>query len=136
MTDPWALARRWVRRSELQGRQIPQGFPSHTTVIVSGIFRNRTEGFRAYSSVGESARLISVRSIVQIYLGPPGSRKRLLRGYSSIGRAPALQAGGCRFDPGYLHHEEEIPGFENCQIRSLTTCRVREADIFAFGLSY
>jgi hypothetical protein len=27
------------------------------------------------------------------------------------------------------------PGSENCQIRSLTTCRVREADIFAFGLS-
>ena len=28
--------------------------------------------FRAYSSVGQSARLISVRSVVQIYLGPPG----------------------------------------------------------------
>src|SRR4026207_143218 len=24
-------------------------------------------------------------------------------GRSSIGRAPALQAGGCRFDPGRLH---------------------------------
>ena len=29
------------------------------------------EALRAYSSVGESARLISVRSVVQIYLGPP-----------------------------------------------------------------
>ena len=28
---------------------------------------------RAYSSVGQSARLISVRSVVQIYLGPPFS---------------------------------------------------------------
>ena len=28
-----------------------------------------------------------------------------LRGYSSIGRAPALQAGGYRFDPGYLHQK-------------------------------
>ena len=27
----------------------------------------------AYSSVGQSARLISVRSVVQIYLGPPFS---------------------------------------------------------------
>ena len=27
-----------------------------------------------------------------------------LRGYSSAGRAPALQAGGQRFDPAYLHH--------------------------------
>ena len=26
------------------------------------------------------------------------------RGYSSAGRAPALQAGGHRFDPDYLHH--------------------------------
>ena len=25
-------------------------------------------------------------------------------GYSSAGRAPALQAGGRRFDPDYLHH--------------------------------
>ena len=25
------------------------------------------------------------------------------RGYSSAGRAPALQAGGQRFDPAYLH---------------------------------
>ena len=24
-------------------------------------------------------------------------------GYSSVGRAPALQAGGQRFDPAYLH---------------------------------
>ena len=27
-------------------------------------------------------------------------------GYSSAGRAPALQAGGHRFDPDYLHHLE------------------------------
>ena len=30
---------------------------------------------------------------------------RDIRGYSSAGRAPALQAGGQRFDPVYLHHE-------------------------------
>ena len=29
----------------------------------------------------------------------------LTRGYSSAGRAPALQAGGQRFDPVYLHQE-------------------------------
>ena len=27
-----------------------------------------------------------------------------LWGISSVGRAPALQAGGRRFDPDYLHH--------------------------------
>ena len=28
-------------------------------------------------------------------------------GYSSAGRAPALQAGGQRFDPAYLHQERK-----------------------------
>ena len=28
----------------------------------------------------------------------------LKRGHSSVGRAPALQAGGRRFDPDWLHH--------------------------------
>ena len=32
---------------------------------------------------------------------------RDIRGYSSAGRAPALQAGGQRFDPAYLHHEKQ-----------------------------
>ena len=30
-----------------------------------------------------------------------------LWGCSSVGRAPALQAGGQRFDPAYLHHSTE-----------------------------
>ena len=36
------------------------------------------------------------------------STKLLARiwGYSSAGRAPALQAGGLRFDPAYLHHKQ------------------------------
>ena len=28
-------------------------------------------------------------------------------GHSSAGRAPALQAGGHRFDPGWLHHRKQ-----------------------------
>ena len=32
---------------------------------------------------------------------------RDIRGYSSAGRAPALQAGGQWFDPAYLHHEKQ-----------------------------
>ena len=35
------------------------------------------------------------------------NRNRDIRGYSSAGRAPALQAGGQRFDPAYLHQKEE-----------------------------
>jgi hypothetical protein len=37
--------------------------------------------------------------------GAVGSNK--LRGYSSAGRAPALQAGGQRFEPAYLHQDPQ-----------------------------
>jgi hypothetical protein len=67
--------------------------------------------------------LISVGSVVQVYPGPPfasvrgvdGMIVRVLLilavtsgvrdgwGCSSAGRAPALQAGGQRFDPAQLH---------------------------------
>ena len=53
---------------------------------------------RVCSSVGLSTRLISVGSVVQIHPDPPRNR-----GCSSDGRAPALQAGGHRFDPVHLH---------------------------------
>ena len=33
---------------------------------------------------------------------------RDIRVYSSAGRAPALQAGGQRFDPAYLHQRLEV----------------------------
>ena len=33
------------------------------------------------------------------------AERQIARGYSSAGRAPALQAGGRRFDPDYLHQE-------------------------------
>lgn len=35
---------------------------------------------------------------------PPANMFLRLRGYSSVGRAVALQASGRRFDPVYLHH--------------------------------
>ena len=34
-------------------------------------------------------------------------QKEEIWGYSSAGRAPALQAGGQRFDPAYLHQRLE-----------------------------
>ena len=34
-----------------------------------------------------------------------------LWGISSVGRAPALQAGGRRFDPDYLHHPTKAYAF-------------------------
>ena len=32
----------------------------------------------------------------------------ILRGHSSAGRAPALQAGGHRFDPDILHYQRQL----------------------------
>lgn len=68
----------------------------------------------ASSSVGQSTRLISVGSEVQVLPGPYRSVRRgaarpragagaVCGGRSSAGRAPALHAGGRRFDPGRLH---------------------------------
>ena len=46
-----------------------------------------------------------MRSEVQIFPGPPVlSIFLFLWGISSAGRAPALQAGGQRFEPAILHH--------------------------------
>ena len=36
----------------------------------------------------------------------PRNKEHTLRGVSSAGRAPALQAGGHRFDPGTLHQKK------------------------------
>jgi hypothetical protein len=46
-----------------------------------------------------------VGSEVQVLPDPP---KEKTWGHSSVGRAPALQAGGHRFDPVCLHHTLEI----------------------------
>ena len=43
--------------------------------------------------------------MVRVHFGPPLQKKRPKWGVSSAGRAPALQAGGHRFDPGTLHHK-------------------------------
>ena len=46
-----------------------------------------------------------MRSEVQILPDPPVTWiiRKAIRGHSSVGRAPALQAGGRRFDPDWLH---------------------------------
>ena len=56
----------------------------------------------------------------RVHFGPPLKTKKWVKfgpqhkkawkiwGFSSAGRAPALQAGGQRFDPANLHHFQEI----------------------------
>ena len=42
----------------------------------------------------------------------------LIRGCSSAGRAPALQAGGHRFDPVHLHHFRRLRTEDRIQIKA------------------
>ena len=109
----------WIRRDAWVS-------PGAEARSFSGRARARS---RAYSSVGQSARLISARSLVQIQVGPPSlcgmraartnrqarlsgpalspSRPRRAEwGCSSVGRAPGLQPGGRRFEPAHLHHPD------------------------------
>ena len=44
--------------------------------------------------------------------GNEDCEKKIAWGYSSAGRAPALQAGGRRFDPDYLHHLNNSQSFK------------------------
>src|ERR1700730_9005686 len=88
---------------------------------------NALGGTRAFSSGGQSARLITVRSVVRVHKGPPplGRDRTLNRptscggtpagathprlcdeqewGCSSAGRAPPLQGGGQGFESPHLH---------------------------------
>ncbi len=52
---------------------------------------------RSEAAVTTKRRESRIRSVGRILRGP--------RGHSSAGRAPALQAGGHRFDPGWLHSQ-------------------------------
>ena len=64
----------------------------------------RGTGSGAFSSGGQSARLITVRSVVRVHKGPPLSGTASPSwGCSSAGRAPPLQGGGQGFEPPHLH---------------------------------
>ena len=66
----------------------------------------RQEEFRACSS-GGLERTPDKREVESSSLSRP---TMVIRGCSSFGRAPALHAGGSRFNPVQLHQEEaEIP---------------------------
>ena len=64
--------------------------------------RRRVSGCRAYSSVGRE-RTPDKREVGGSNPPRPTSSRHRLRGCSSVGRAPALQAGCRRFDSDQLH---------------------------------
>ena len=63
-----------------------------------------------------------------------GQGFRGTRGRSSVGRAPALQAGGRRFDPVRLHQDGRLEGDLIPDTRC-GTCRLRDAAAFDRGPS-
>ena len=50
----------------------------------------------------------------------------MLWGYSSAGRAPALHAGGLRFDPAWLHHSKEARVIMQVENTALSLCLLVE----------
>ena len=71
--------------------------------------------------------MISVGSVVQIYSGPPFPRTALFRGISSAGRAPGLQPGGHRFEPGILHFALVSGSAPGIALERTVATRSREA---------
>ena len=62
-----------------------------------------------------------MRSAVRVCPGQPYTGSDFLEwGHSSAGRAPALQAGGRRFDPGWLH---QLPRLMNGDARDDASSR-------------
>ena len=64
--------------------------------------------------------------MVRIHPDPPAGaheeRTSIGRGHSSAGRAPALQAGGHRFDPGWLHQPHEAGISKQRRARDAAWC--------------
>ena len=58
---------------------------------------------RVHTSVGFCS-ILKVLDELSKWGSEGESPQPLIRGCSSAGRAPALQAGGHRFDPVHLHH--------------------------------
>ena len=61
--------------------------------------------------------------MVRIHPDPPN-----LRGCSSAGRAPALQAGGRRFDPDQLHHAQMPDVRSQMSVAPVAPCWLLKSD--------
>jgi hypothetical protein len=58
---------------------------------------------------------------------------RLTRGISSAGRAPALQAGGQRFDPAMLHQRQALLARRRLSDRQFYVYKMSRALLADFG---
>ena len=56
--------------------------------------------------------------------------KMKIRGFSSAGRAPALQAGGQRFDPANLHQKKRLTEVPWKQETSLSLLEIRSSKMY------
>ena len=79
----------------------------------------------SYSSVGQSATLIMWRSAVQLCLGLRRVPVPRSGGLAQLARAPALQAGGQRFESVILHFRARFPA----PVRSLTCWKQKQVKV-------
>ena len=59
--------------------------------------------------------------MVRVHQDPPNAVRGIGGGHSSAGRAPALQAGGQRFDPVCLHQDSLFKTFRRDVLNSLSS---------------
>ena len=87
--------------------------------------RYRNLSFPSYSFLIQ--KLLRVRSIIFVIRVFFATNSGEIWGYSSAGRAPALQAGGQRFEPAYLHHKTlrgiKCPYFHRVGIAKEKMCK-------------
>ena len=96
--DIHAKTHRLVRfRSRLSAQQ-----PAIIIAVIGGVYCDPSW---VCSSAGQSTVLIRRGSLVRAQPDPPPAMGNFIWGCSSVGRAPALQAGGHRFDPVHLHQQ-------------------------------
>jgi hypothetical protein len=80
--------------------------PTRPTENAAGVFAEKAGCSKAFPLKSfERVEMVFTPGILARACFQPqeAGQGRQRRGRSSIGRAPALQAGGCRFEPGRLH---------------------------------
>ena len=116
-----------IRRGSLVRIQPDPPFLATMTLQDSHVVRLDVEDDRFFiqSHARRSSR--RVHTVRKARSTKQGEEEKIERGISSAGRAPALQAGGRRFDPVILHHnlsKQHLSGFaKGCLVVVLASSR-------------
>ena len=99
-----------VERPELHPKVDRAGEPAWRAVTGQQSARREAPSERTLSVQEEGKLLEAARRNLYRFQGSVKTKNvKIMWGFSSAGRAPALQAGGQRFDPANLHQENTGP---------------------------